>query len=180
MASLPRGALLVDDLTQRDHDLRKDLELLRKHASSVLAHCSSPFVSLGCKPKLLSAAGSHRPALMHFLKTCCGRAFAGSATLQRGFWSRAGARRSQDKAQALLGRCTSSVERTHCLHPSDRMSSYRTPCPPTDTRLTPTCCATPAACDLFSTVRKLFPLVWILPETKLYDIEAWPIAGKIL
>ncbi len=44
--------------------------------------------------------------LVHFLKTCCVRAFAGSAGLQRGFWSHAGARRSQDKAQALPWRCT--------------------------------------------------------------------------
>jgi Colicin D len=43
---------------------------------------------------------------VHFLKTCCVRAFAGSATLQCGFWSRAGARRSQANAQALLWRCT--------------------------------------------------------------------------
>src|SRR5712691_10492163 len=49
------------------------------------------------------------PLLVHFLKTCCVRAFAGSATLQRGFWSRAGARRSQDNAQALLWRCTSET-----------------------------------------------------------------------
>src|SRR5215510_8516527 len=83
-------------------------------------------------------------------------------------------------SQAFKWRGTVLQKRSYCLHPSDRMSSYRTPCPPTDTRLTPTCCATPAACDLFATVRKLFPLVWILPETKLYDIEAWPIAGKIL
>jgi hypothetical protein len=45
-------------------------------------------------------------SLVHFLKTCCARALAGSATLQRGFWSRAPARRSQENAQALLWRCT--------------------------------------------------------------------------
>ena len=44
--------------------------------------------------------------LVHFLKTCGVRAFPGSVTLQRGFWSRAGARRSQDNAQELLWRCT--------------------------------------------------------------------------
>src|SRR2546430_16546197 len=48
--------------------------------------------------------------LVHFLKTCCLRAFAGSATLQRGFWSRAGARRSQDNAQALLWRYTNGLQ----------------------------------------------------------------------
>src|SRR6266581_5794554 len=53
-------------------------------------------------------------ALVHFLQICCVRAFAGNATLQRGFWSRAGARRSQDNAQALLWRCT----RNAALHPS--------------------------------------------------------------
>src|SRR5882724_2312884 len=46
-------------------------------------------------------------AIVYFLKICCVRAFAGSATLQRGFWCRAGARRSQDNAQELLWRCTS-------------------------------------------------------------------------
>src|SRR5262245_37565402 len=36
-----------------------------------------------------------------------------------------------------------SVERTPCLHPSDRMSSDRTPRPPPDTRHTSTCCTIP-------------------------------------
>src|SRR5438093_3363621 len=60
--------------------------------------------------------------LVHFLKTCCVRAFAGSATLQRGFWSRAPARRSQDNAQALLWRCTKTPVK-YC------------PCPPGGGRL---------------------------------------------
>src|SRR5678815_637625 len=68
-------------------------------------------------------------------------------------------------------------QRTHGLHPSGSMSSYRTPCPPTDTRLTPTCCATPAACDLFSIVRKLLRMD--LVKKSFYDVEEWPIAGKI-
>src|SRR5436309_16019163 len=50
-------------------------------------------------------------ALVHFLKIRCIRAFAGNATLQRGFWSRAGARRSQDNAQALLWRCARHSDR---------------------------------------------------------------------
>jgi len=70
-----------------------------------------------------------------------------------------------------------SVERTSCLHPSDRMSSYRTPCSPTDTRLAPTCCATPTACGLCSAVRKLLPMVRILPKTKLYDIWNGQLPG---
>jgi hypothetical protein len=53
-------------------------------------------VTLGLQS--LRMSGSSR---VHFLKTCCVRAFAGSATLQRGFWSRAGVRCPQENAQAL-------------------------------------------------------------------------------
>ena len=70
------------------------------------------------------------------------------------------------------------MERTHCRHPSDNMSSDRTPCPLPDPRLTPTCCATPAVCDLCAALRTLLPLVCILPAAKLYDIEEWPVASK--
>src|SRR5262249_1804878 len=35
----------------------------QQYASSILAHCSSPFVSLGRQPKVLRAAGSRHPTL---------------------------------------------------------------------------------------------------------------------
>src|SRR5262245_23331173 len=74
------------------------------------------------------------------------------------------------------------VERTPCLHPSDSMSSYRIPCPPTDQCLAPTCCAPPAACGLCSAVRTWLPMVWIwvqiLPKAQLYDMWNGQLPGR--
>jgi hypothetical protein len=64
----------------------------------------------------------------------------------------------------------SSVERIHCLHPSDRMFARWTPGLPTDKHLAPACYATFAACGLFCAVQKLLHMVRLLSKAKLYDI----------
>ena len=66
----------------------------------------------------------HELGLEHLIEDC-GRAFTGNATLQRGYWSWAGARRSQENAQALLWRCTRS--HTRCFSTGSVHTRYHGP-----------------------------------------------------